>query len=65
MSERLHTLTQVQEQTGFRKTKLYELIFTEEFPEPIQLGLAVRWLESEVQLWIIQQINSLQSAFAT
>ena len=65
MSERLLILTQVQYQTGLRKYKLYELISAEEFPEPIHLGRAGRWLESEVQLWIKQQINSLQSAFAS
>lgn len=65
MSERLLILTQVQYQTGLRKYKLYELISAEEFPEPIHLGRARRWLESEVQLWIKQQINSPQSAFAS
>ena len=59
MSQRLLILTQVQYQTGLRKHKLYELISAEEFPEPIHLGRARRWLESEVQLWIKQQINSL------
>ncbi|MGA0138490.1 MAG: helix-turn-helix transcriptional regulator [bacterium] len=62
MSERLLTLTQVQDQTGFRKSKLYELISAEEFPEPIHLGRAVRWLESEVQLWIRQQIKTHRSS---
>ncbi len=62
MSERLLTLTQVQDQTGFRKSKLYELIAAKEFPEPIHFGRAVRWLESEVQLWIRQQIKTHRSS---
>ena len=63
MSERLLTLTQVQDQTGFRKSKLYELIVAKEFPEPIHFGRAVRWLESEVQLWIRQQIKTHRSSW--
>ncbi len=52
MPERLLTLFQVEDQTGFRKSKIYELIAAKEFPEPIHFGRAVRWMESEVQLWI-------------
>ncbi len=38
MSERLLTLTQVQDQTGFRKSKLYELIAAKEFPNQSTLA---------------------------
>ncbi|MGA1561165.1 MAG: helix-turn-helix transcriptional regulator [bacterium] len=64
MPERLLTLSQVEDQTGFRKSKIYELIAAKEFPEPIHFGLAVRWLESEVQLWIKIQVRTHRNSIS-
>ncbi len=58
MPERLLTLNQVEDQTGFRKSKIYEMISQERFPVPIRFGRAVRWLESEVQLWISNHVKA-------
>ena len=51
-------LNDVLELTGFRKTKLYDLIKAGDFPAPVKLGNRLAcWPDSEVSDWISQQIN--------
>lgn len=53
MSERLLRLPEVETATGFKHTKLYQLINAGRFPAPVRLGTrAVRWRASQIQEWI-------------
>ncbi|WP_228384656.1 helix-turn-helix transcriptional regulator [Rhodocyclus gracilis] len=46
-------LAQVEESVGLKKSAIYKMIKTQEFPAPIKLGKhASDWLESSVQTWI-------------
>jgi prophage regulatory protein len=47
-------LSAVMEATGYRRTRLYELVASGEFPKPIKLsstGHAVAWNEDELVAW--------------
>ena len=50
--DRLLTLSDVENCTGFRKSSLYAFISNKKFPPPIKIGRSSRWLSSEVQDWI-------------
>ncbi|AQZ93255.1 helix-turn-helix transcriptional regulator [Halopseudomonas phragmitis] len=56
--DRLLTVKEVLAMVAIGKTKLYEMIQLEEFPEPIKLGQMSRWSLLEVQEWITQQKNN-------
>lgn len=53
---RLLTLKQVVDKTGWKKTKIYDMIKAEKFPKQIKLGKSSRWLESDIDNWISEQI---------
>mgnify|MGYP003603103788 FL=1 len=56
---RILKLKEVLTRTGLGKTTLYMLISNGDFPKQIPLGLrAVGWLESEVDAWILEKIES-------
>lgn len=55
--ERLLYLAEVEFQTGFKSSFLYQLMKEGKFPKPIKIGAASRWRESEVQAWIFNQIE--------
>ena len=56
---RILKLKEVLNRTGLGKTTLYALICNGDFPQQIPLGLrAVGWLESEVDAWILEKIES-------
>ena len=56
---RILKLKEVLNRTGLGKTTLYALIGNGDFPQQIPLGLrAVGWLESEVDAWILEKIES-------
>ena len=56
---RILKLKEVLTRTGLGKTTLYMLISNGDFPQQIPLGLrAVGWLESEVDAWILEKIES-------
>lgn len=46
---RLNAVIQV---TSLKKSSIYEHIKSGKFPEPVKIGFASAWLESEVQEWI-------------
>ena len=58
MSQRLIRLPQVKTMVGLGTTAVYDKINKGEFPRPIKLGRSSRWVESEVQAWIFQQIQT-------
>ncbi len=46
--------------TGFTQLTdkwFYKLIQLGEFPKPIKLGRSSRWLQSEVEAWVLQRIT--------
>ena len=56
-------LPQVTDRTGYKKTKIYEMISDESFPVPVQLGSrAVAWIESEVEAWMQKRIDARDNA---
>ena len=56
-SLRILRLPQVMQQTGLKKTKLYELQAEGTFPNRIQITTyAVGWIAEEVQTWIARRV---------
>lgn len=53
--DRLIKIEEVMQQVGMGKTKIYELLQFEEFPQPVKLGRFSRWSQLEVQAWIEEQ----------
>lgn len=53
MAEALLRLPEVLRRVGLKKSALYALIATEDFPAPKKIGTASRWREAEVDAWIL------------
>lgn len=53
---RLLPLAEVEKRIGLRKTAIYARIGAGSFPRPVMLGASARWVESEVDGWIADQI---------
>ncbi|WP_417518841.1 helix-turn-helix transcriptional regulator [Marinobacter sp.] len=62
MSERLLRMSEVMNRVGLRRTAIYDKISRDEFPHPIKLGNASRWVESEVDAWIAAAVASHRKA---
>ena len=57
--ERLIRLPEVKSRTGLSTSDLYRRVDAGTFPRQIKLGVkAVAWIETEVQEWIEQTIQS-------
>ncbi|PTE16159.1 helix-turn-helix transcriptional regulator [Pseudogemmobacter blasticus] len=53
MSRKIARLTRLEEMTGLKKTKLYDLMNSGDFPRKVKLtGKAVGWFEDEVEAWL-------------
>jgi predicted DNA-binding transcriptional regulator AlpA len=46
--------------TGLTDKWFYRLISEGDFPKPIKMGRASRWLKSEVEKWMQQRISDSQ-----
>jgi len=56
---RVIRLPQVISTTGLARSTIYKKVANNEFPKPISIGVkSVGWLESDVQKWIEQSIQS-------
>lgn len=57
-------LPAVEAKTGIKKTKIYRLMQAGQFPPCIKLGggRSVGWVETDLDLWIQQQMNSSAAA---
>ncbi len=55
--EKLLRLPQVMEMTGRGRTATLDDVKAKRFPQPIKLGTATLWLESEVQQWIADRVR--------
>lgn len=51
-------LHQVEERTGFKKSKIYQMVRDGSFPPPIRHGRSVRWRSDNIDCWI----NNLSTA---
>lgn len=51
---RINAVIQV---TSLKKSSIYENIKSGKFPEPVKIGFASAWLESEVEEWIRQRAS--------
>ena len=63
--DRLLTLRDVEQFTGFRKSSLYSLIADKRFPPPIKIGRSSRWPSSEISDWVQETIQRSRSAELT
>lgn len=63
MSYTILRLPKVKERTGLSRSSIYLYISEGRFPEPISLGArAVGWIESDIDQWLKQQIESSRQA---
>jgi prophage regulatory protein len=46
---------EVETMTSVKKTKIYQMCAAGDFPPPIKIGRASRWLISDVREWIEEQ----------
>lgn len=59
MAETILRLPTVRSRTGLSRSTIYLQISEGRFPKPISLGArAVGWLESEIDEWLKQRIDS-------
>lgn len=55
-------MPQVEEKTALKRSKIYELISMQQFPEPVYLlGKCRGWMEHEVDAWLLQRIEERDS----
>lgn len=51
-------MPQVEEKTALKRSKIYELLASGQFPEPVYLlGKCRGWMEHEVDGWLLQRIE--------
>lgn len=46
----------VQSRTCMGKTRIYELIASGDFPQPVRLGRRIAFVEQEIDLWILKRM---------
>jgi len=63
MTQKLLRLRAVEDATGLKRSTLYRLIQSNDFPPPIQLtgARAVAWVQSDVENWIQARIANAKS----
>lgn len=58
MSVSILRLPQVKTKVGLSRSSIYAAVAEKTFPSPIRLGArAVGWLESELEVWLANQIE--------
>ena len=55
-------LAVVEQRTGYRKSKLYDLLKVGGFPHPVRDGRTIRFVEREVDQWIAKRIEERDAA---
>ncbi|GAQ30257.1 prophage CP4-57 regulatory [Ralstonia sp. NT80] len=53
---RLIRMPEVMKMAGIGKTAIYGRIKEHTFPQPVKVGRASTWVESDVQKWVDEQI---------
>ena len=56
--ERLINLDEVESIIGFKSSYIYSKIQKGLFPQPVKIGAASRWRESQVLAWVHAQIEN-------
>ena len=51
----------VQSRTCLGKTRIYELIASGDFPQPVRLGRRIAFVEQEINTWILQRMAARTS----
>ena len=59
--DKLVDMTFITTLTGLTDKWFYKLIKDGAFPKPIKLGRSSRWLQSEVEKWLKERVNSSRS----
>lgn len=59
--EKLLPLDEVERRTGFKSSFIYKQIRNKAFPPPVKIGNASRWPESQVDAWVLAQIEKKHS----
>ncbi len=52
----LWRMKRLEEATGLKQSRLYELVAEGAFPSPVKLGRVSAWVSTEVQQWITDRI---------
>lgn len=61
-NEKILRLPQVREMVGLGTTAIYGRMKSGQFPKQIKIGRLSGWVESEVQKWVQEQIESSRAA---
>ncbi|KAG1332447.1 hypothetical protein G6F61_015030 [Rhizopus arrhizus] len=62
---RLLRRAEVLARVGMAKSTLYLRISAGKFPKPVHLGSSVRWVESEIESWLQDQLEQRDQAGET
>ena len=57
VTPRLISLVNVMERVALKRTSIYQLIKTQEFPAPVKIQRASRWVDIEISDWIRNQMS--------
>jgi prophage regulatory protein len=58
MPEKILRLPNVLDRTGLSRSTVYQRVTEGRFPRPVSLGArAVGWIETEIEEWIVRQIE--------
>lgn len=53
----LISLKQVTEKIGVGKSMIYKMIKDGDFPRPVKIGSISRWVEEDVDAWLMKRIE--------
>lgn len=63
MSDRFLKIADVIGKVGFSQSSIYAMMADGKFPQPIRvLGKSNRWLESDINQWMAEQIQAHRAA---
>lgn len=57
LTPRLISLTEVMNRVALKRTSIYELIKARDFPAPVKIQRASRWVDVEISDWIRAQMS--------
>lgn len=61
MTMRILRMPDVEKKVGLRKSAIYKRIQLDTFPRPIPIGGISGWLESDIDAWIMQQVDNARA----
>lgn len=57
LNDKMVDMKFITEFTGLTDKWFYKLISEDQFPKPIKLGRSSRWMQSEIEKWIVERIE--------